>query len=70
MLPVQENSHLLTRRRVAERLAVCTRTVARRERDDPQFPQPIKLHKRIYFRADEVAAYERALPRAMLAEAS
>jgi predicted DNA-binding transcriptional regulator AlpA len=66
----QKDCHLLTRRSVAERLAVCTRTIARRERDDPQFPQPIKLHQRIYFRADEVDAYERALPRAMLAEAS
>jgi hypothetical protein len=64
------NHQLLTRRSVAERFAVCVRTIARRERDDPKFPRPIRVHQRIYFRADEVDAYERALPRAMFAEAS
>jgi hypothetical protein len=49
----------ITRRKLAERHGTSVRTIARRQRDEPDFPKSIVDHRRHYFDLDEVEQYER-----------
>jgi predicted DNA-binding transcriptional regulator AlpA len=52
---------LLPKKAVAQTLAVCNRTVMMRVKEDPSFPRPITLNKRIYFLEPEVENYKRLI---------
>jgi DNA-binding transcriptional MerR regulator len=56
-----ESQQLLPTRLVCKRYGVHDRTIARWERSkDLNFPQPIVVNNRKYYRAEELTAFDRA----------
>jgi hypothetical protein len=54
---------LIPRKRLAEDLGVCPRTVVNLARRDPLFPQPVKINMRTFYTQSSVENYKRALLR-------
>jgi hypothetical protein len=59
--PPDDIGRLIPRKRVAEELGVCARSVVRRENYDPAFPKLIKINGRVYVSEEEFSAYKRTL---------
>jgi predicted DNA-binding transcriptional regulator AlpA len=61
---------LIPRKRLAQDLGVCSRTVVNLAKRDPLFPQPLKISRRTYYTQAAVENYKRSLLRqAMTARA-
>jgi predicted DNA-binding transcriptional regulator AlpA len=56
-----DNSTFLTIGKTARRYGRCNRTIDRWLKDDPQFPHPVEICGRRYWRLDDLQAWERAL---------
>lgn len=58
-----DSGRLIPRKQVAAELGVCPRSVARREKDDPDFPPLLKLNGRVYITENGLTAYKATLIR-------
>lgn len=51
----------LTRKGLAERHGCCVRSIARRQAEDPDFPQSVIIRGRHFFDLNEIESFERRM---------
>jgi predicted DNA-binding transcriptional regulator AlpA len=70
--PIVKQDALLPTRAILERYGIVERTLIRwlARTDDFDFPRPLKINRRRYFRLSEIEAWERARARATASAAT